>query len=246
MSGENAGTTTLKKYCAVIFDMDGVLTETSHQHFEAWQALANRLGYHLPPSVLDEVRGISRYDSLEIVLKVGNINDKFNVLEKQALADLKNKLYVSSIKSFNRDNLSVGTLPLLEYLKQNGIKIALASASNNAVQLLVNMGIIDYFDAIVDPKSVLCGKPAPDLFLKAAELLGVPPHTCIGVEDAYAGIESIKSAGMLPLGIGNKEVLTNCDLIFSSLTELHAHLKTAKILLFRRQGDGDSVSSFLT
>ena len=231
MSDDNVSTTSSKKYSAVIFDMDGVLTETSHQHFEAWQALANRLGYHLPSSVLDAVRGISRNDSLEIVLKVGNINDKFNPCEKQALADLKNKLYVSSIKTFNQENLSEGVLDLLVYLKQNGIKIALASASNNAVQLLENMKIIDYFDAVVDPKSVTNGKPAPDLFLKAAELLGVPPFTCIGVEDAYAGIESIKSAGMLPLGIGNKAVLTNCNLVFSNLTELHAYLKIAKILL---------------
>lgn len=205
---------------AVIFDMDGVLTETSKQHFLAWRRLAQDLGCDLPPSVMDEVRGISRLDSLNIVLETCGIRSQFDEAEKIALANQKNAYYLESIDSFSEADLSVGALELLGELKRRGLLIGLASASKNAPQLLKAMAIEHFFDAVVDPKSIIEGKPAPDIFIKAAELLNVNPENCIGIEDAFAGIESIKAAGMTAYGIGHKGILTNCDHIYSDLNAL--------------------------
>ena len=205
---------------AVIFDMDGVLTETSKQHFLAWRRLAQDLGCDLPQSVMDEVRGISRLESLNIVLETCGITSQFDEAEKIALANQKNAYNLESIDSFSEADLSVGALELLRELKRRGFLIGLASASKNAPQLLKAMAIEHFFDAVVDPKSIIEGKPAPDIFIKAAELLHVNPEDCIGIEDAFAGIESIKAAGMTAYGIGSKEVLTNCEHVFHNLIDL--------------------------
>lgn len=209
---------------AVVFDLDGVLTETSKAHFEAWKMLASELGFEVPAKLEDEVRGISRLDSLEIVLAHGGLNDRYTLEEKNALANHKNDLYLELIKGYTPDNLSPGAVSLLSYLRESGIKIALASASKNAPFLLKAMGITDYFDAVVDPASIENGKPEPDIFLKASELLGITPGYCIGVEDAYAGIESIIAAGMKPIGIGSKAILNNCGTVFSGLDSFHNFL----------------------
>ncbi len=206
---------------AVIFDMDGVLTETSHQHFLAWKMLAQKLGYDLPNAVNDQVKGISRLESLEIVLKAGNMSDKFSDSEKVQMADDKNAIYQSLIKEFTKENVSEGALELLKSLKENNIKIGLASVSKNAPFLLEAMEISEYFDVVVDPREIKHGKPAPDIFLMAAKKLGAAPENCIGVEDAYAGVESIKSAKMTPVGIGTKEVLSNCETVLSNLNEVN-------------------------
>jgi beta-phosphoglucomutase len=211
---------------AFIFDMDGVLTETSKQHFLAWRRLAQELGCDLPQFVMDEVRGISRLDSLNIVLETCGIASKFDEAQKIALANQKNAYYLESIDAFSEADLSDGALELLGELKRRGFLIGLASASKNAPQLLKAMGIEHFFDAVVDPKAINEGKPAPDIFIKAAELLNVKPEHCIGIEDAYAGIESIKAAGMIAYGIGSKEVLTNCDHVFHNLKDLNASLST--------------------
>jgi beta-phosphoglucomutase len=206
---------------AVIFDMDGVLTETSRQHFLAWKQLAKELGFEITEDINEKVKGISRLESLDIVLKAGNMEDKFTETEKVQLADKKNLIYQSLIKEFTKENLSDGALIILKALQENGVKIALASVSKNAQFLLEAMEIKDYFNAIVDPREVLNGKPAPDIFLMAAQKLSIDPIHCIGIEDAFAGVEAIKSAGMKPIGIGNKKVLHNCDMVFDSLLEVN-------------------------
>lgn len=205
--------------------MDGVLTETSRQHFLAWRRLAKELGCELPDSVMDDVRGISRRASLEIVLETCGIASHFDDAEKITLANQKNAYYLESIVSFTEADLSVGALELLRELKRRGFLIGLASASKNAPQLLKAMAIEHFFDAVVDPNSINEGKPAPEIFIKAAELLNVSPVNCIGIEDAYAGIESIKAAGMIAYGIGKKENLTNCDHVFDNLIDLLEHLE---------------------
>jgi beta-phosphoglucomutase len=206
---------------AVIFDMDGVLTETSRQHFLAWKQLAKELGFEITEDINEKVKGISRLESLDIVLKAGNMEDKFTETEKVQLADKKNLMYQSLIKEFTKENLSDGALILLKALQENDVKIALASVSKNAQFLLEAMEIKDYFDAIVDPREVLNSKPAPDIFIMAAQMLDINPINCIGIEDAFAGVEAIKSAGMKPIGIGNKKVLHNCDTVFDSLSEVN-------------------------
>ncbi|MDF2533028.1 MAG: beta-phosphoglucomutase, partial [Clostridia bacterium] len=196
---------------AVIFDMDGVLTETSRQHYLAWKLLAKGLGFEIGEEINEKVKGISRLESLNIVLSAGNMVDKYSAAEKAELADKKNLIYKGLIKEFTKENLSEGALELLISLRDNNIKIGLASVSKNAQFLLEAMEIRDYFDVVVDPSEIKQGKPAPDIFRMAAMKLGVEPKNCIGVEDAFAGIESIKAAGMKPIGIGDKEILTNCD-----------------------------------
>jgi beta-phosphoglucomutase len=206
---------------AVIFDMDGVLTETSRQHYLAWKQLAKDLNFDITDEINDQIKGISRLESLDIVLRAGNIVDKFTETEKMQLADKKNSIYQSLIKEFTDENLSEGALLLLKTLKDKGVKIALASVSKNAQFLLEAMGIKDYFDAIVDPSEIVHGKPAPDIFIMAAQKLGVEPKNCIGIEDAFAGVEAIIRAGMKPIGIGNKKVLYNCDTVFDNLSEVN-------------------------
>ncbi len=203
----------------IIFDMDGVLTETSHQHFEAWQKLAQSLGYSLGDEIMDQVRGISRMASLDIVLEAGGKKDQFTHDEKVALATKKNDIYLDLIHAFSPENLSDGVSELLKMLKEKQFKIALASASKNAPFLLEAMGIEAYFDAVVNPASIEKGKPAPDIFLKGAELLTLSPQECVGVEDAYAGIESIKAANMKAIGIGSKDVLSNCEDVYPDIVQ---------------------------
>lgn len=205
---------------AVIFDMDGVLTETSKQHYLAWKHLAKDLNFEITEKINEQVKGISRLESLDIVLSAGNMVDKYTATEKLQLADKKNLIYQSLIKEFTKDNLADGALLILKVLRENGIKIALASVSKNAEFLLEAMEIKDYFDVVVDPSEVVQGKPAPDIFIMAAQKLGVEPKNCIGIEDAFAGVEAIKRAGMKPIGIGNKEVLHNCDVVFDNLTKV--------------------------
>jgi beta-phosphoglucomutase len=213
----------MKMIEAVIFDMDGVLTETSKQHYLAWKQLAEDLGFEITDKINEDLKGISRLESLDIVLRAGNMVDKFTDCEKNQLADRKNLIYQSLIKEFTKENLSVGALELLIALKNSNIKIALASVSKNAQFLLEAMEIRDYFDVVVNPSEVKNGKPAPDIFLMAAQKLGVEPRNCVGIEDAYAGVEAIKSAGMKPIGIGNKEILNNCDIVYKNLGEINTN-----------------------
>lgn len=213
------------KIKAVVFDLDGVLTETSKAHYKAWKALAVSMGFDVPEHLEDEVRGISRLASLDIVLNYGGKSDDFSHDEKVALAEQKNDHYLSLIEAYSPEDLSHGAIELLDFLKMKGMKIALASASKNAPFLLKAMDIEHYFDAVVDPSQVKHGKPAPDIFEKAAQLLDVPTDACIGVEDAFAGIESILAAGMQPIGIGSKDHLTNCEVVLSGLDSLKNHFE---------------------
>lgn len=211
----------MSKLQGVIFDLDGVLTYTSRQHFQAWQELSKTLGYHLSEQVNERLKGISRLESLEIVLEAGNLAGKFSNREKQRLAEQKNAFYQQLIQRFTRENLAEGALELLKALKEKDIKLGLASVSHNARFLLEAMDIEKYFDAVADPKQVKQGKPAPDIFLLAANQLKVRPEQCIGVEDAYAGIQAIISAGMTAVGVGSRQELSNCKTVVQSLAELN-------------------------
>lgn len=205
---------------AMIFDMDGVITSSSNEHFLAWKELVKPMGYTLSDQVYDDVKGISRMESLDIVLNDIGRRDTFSPEEKTELATKKNKIYLDMIASFNETNLFDGTVELLELLKQKKIKIALGSASKNGPMLLKNMGIIDYFDFIVNPANIKHGKPAPDIFIAAAEYFQVDSATCVGVEDAVAGIQAIKTAGMFAIGIGDENQLNQADVVYDGLKEI--------------------------
>lgn len=210
---------------AVIFDLDGVLTETSTQHFEAWKAVAKLIGVDIDMKVNEELKGVSREESLRIILKHGGILDKYSEGDIEKLCFCKNEYYKQLISKFTSTNLFEGVIELFKYLKGRGVKIAIGSASLNAPTLIEAMGLKEYVDYIVNPSRVK-GKPAPDIFLKAAEALGVNPSDCAGVEDAIAGIKAIKAAGMYAIGIGKPEVLKEADIVFKTIAEFVVFFST--------------------
>ena len=160
------------KIKCVIFDMDGVITSSSDQHFEAWGIMVDGMGEKLDLAVEVDTRGVSRMASLDVILKSIDMVDAFSQKEKLEMATTKNKDYVNLISKFTPDNLYEGIYNMLVELKYRGIKIALGSASRNGPLLLEKMQITSFFDYVVDPSRIVHGKPAPDIFLKAAEEIG--------------------------------------------------------------------------
>lgn len=191
---------------AVLFDLDGVITDTAEYHYRAWRALAEEIGIKGVNRAFNEkLKGVSREDSLKKILALGN--KRVSASEFKALAARKNENYVQMIQEVTPDDIYPGISNLLTDLREEGIKIALASASKNGPFLLEKMGLISAFDAIADPAAVAASKPAPDIFIAAAEAVGVNPVDAIGLEDSLAGIQAIKAAGALPIGVGRVEDL---------------------------------------
>ena len=191
---------------AVLFDLDGVITDTAEYHYLAWKALAEELGIEgVNRSFNEQLKGVSRDDSLQKILDLGQLT--VSPEEFAALADRKNRNYVDMIQKVSPKDIYPGILELLQALREKGIKIALASASKNGPFLLKQMDIEAYFDAVADPAKVAASKPAPDIFLAAAEQVEVPISDCIGIEDAKAGIQAIQAAGALPVGVGKAQDL---------------------------------------
>lgn len=202
-----------------IFDLDGVLTETSEQHYMAWKVLADELQIPFDKVFNEKLKGISRMESLELILTNSAKPTLLTDTIKKDLANKKNELYKQLIADFTPNQLFEGVTLLFKELKAKGIKIALASASKNAPSLLKNMGIYQEFDYIVDPSSVEKGKPDPAIFLKAADELQIDPKYCIGFEDAFAGVQAIKAAGMYAIGIGSPDLLSQADEIYNHIKE---------------------------
>ena len=198
---------------AVLFDLDGIITDTAEYHYLAWKALAEELGIEgVNRSYNEQLKGVSRDDSLQKILDLGQLTVSSE--EFAELADRKNRNYVDMIQKVSPRDIYPGILELLRALREKGIKIALASASKNGPFLLKQMDIEDYFDAVADPAKIAVSKPAPDIFLAAAEQVGVPISACIGIEDAQAGIQAIQAAGALPVGVGKAEDLgASIDLV---------------------------------
>ncbi|CAN7756145.1 beta-phosphoglucomutase [Pseudorhodoferax sp. LjRoot39] len=203
---------------AFIFDLDGVLTDTARQHLAAWGALARMLQLPFDAAMEDRLRGLSRMDSLELVL--GSAAGRFSAERKQALAEHKNAAYVDAIAGLTPADLLPGALAALQAVRSGGWGLALASASRNAPTVLARLGVAQLFDHVVDPASVACGKPAPDIFLAAAQALNVAPVHCVGIEDAPAGVQAIRAAGMFAVGIGDPQVLHGADLVLPDLLGL--------------------------
>ncbi|KTD88638.1 beta-phosphoglucomutase [Paenibacillus etheri] len=206
---------------AFIFDLDGVITDTAKYHYEAWKQLAEELGIHFDLEFNEQLKGIDRMASLEKILsQLSDGGSSFTLEQKQEWADRKNNNYKRLIRTVDESEILPGILELFHDLKQAGIPIGLASASRNAGTLLRQLKVESYINVIADPESVAHGKPAPDIFLKAAEALGVDPRYCVGVEDAEAGVQAIKSAGMFAVGVGDAEILSKADYIVSETSKL--------------------------
>ncbi|KXG45023.1 beta-phosphoglucomutase [Tepidibacillus decaturensis] len=203
---------------AVIFDLDGVITDTAEYHYLAWKQLAEELGLPFDRQFNEKLKGVGRMDSLELILQQGN--KSYTIEEKISLANRKNDHYKQLIQKITPNDLLPGILPLLKELKTNGVKIALASASKNAFTVIDKLQVGEYFDTIVDAGKIVKGKPDPEIFMVAAEQLKVPVQNCVGIEDAEAGIRAIKEANMFAVGVGNEDSMHQADLIVKDTNEL--------------------------
>jgi beta-phosphoglucomutase len=196
---------------ACLFDLDGVVVDTAKYHFIAWKALAEELGFEFTLEDNERLKGVSRMQSLEILLEIGNL--RVSDREKLAMAEKKNALYVSYIEKMTPEETLPGVEQFLQELRTAGIRIALGSASKNAPMILERIQLSGMFDAIVDGNSITEAKPNPEVFLKGAEKLGVLPENCVVFEDAIAGIEAAQNANMYSVGIGDPETLDFADMV---------------------------------
>ncbi|MCS0629988.1 beta-phosphoglucomutase [Telluria mixta] len=203
------------RFKAVIFDLDGVITDTAHYHYLAWKRLADSVEAPFDEAFNEQLKGVDRMGSLELIL--ARAPRTYTPEDKRALADKKNAHYQELIATMTPDDLLPGALRALEDVRAAGLKIGLASVSRNAFTVLDRLGIRDRFDDVVDAATVVNGKPDPEIFLTAAAHLGVDPQDCLGVEDAVAGVASIKDAGMFAVGVGSPEVLQRADRVIPSM-----------------------------
>ena len=211
------------KIKACLFDLDGVLVDTAIYHFKAWKQLANSLGFDFTEEQNEQLKGISRMESLDRILNWGNLQKSEE--EKVALATQKNEWYVAMIEQMTPAEVLNGTVDFLTSIKNAGYRIALGSASKNSAIILQRTNLAHFFDAIVDGNLVSKSKPDPEVFLKGAELLGMKAQECLVFEEAIAGIEAANRAGMRSIGIGSPEVLTEATIVERVLSRLSvAHL----------------------
>jgi beta-phosphoglucomutase len=203
----------------VVFDLDGVITDTAHFHFLAWQRLAQSLGLPFDHAFNETLKGIDRMGSLDRILAQGTAT--YTPQEKLALARQKNEQYVELISTMDSSQLLPGALPLLCELRSKGIRTGLASVSRNAPLVLNRLGIAHLFDHVVDVASIERPKPDPEIFATAAARLGLDVTSCIGIEDAVAGVTSIKGAGMYAVGVGDPAVLHEADEVIPGLDHFH-------------------------
>ena len=204
--------------CGIIFDLDGVIVDTAKYHYLAWRKLANSIGIDFSETQNEQLKGVSRVKSLETILEWGG---KF--LDEATFSDLmqrKNDDYLSYISTMNADEILDGVEDVLHYLKSKHIPMALGSASKNAVPILKQVGLYEMFDAIVDGNDVTKAKPDPEVFLKAADRIGVAPNEAVVFEDSLAGIEAANRVNMISIGIGSADVLTDADYVFQNFLQI--------------------------
>jgi len=198
-----------------LFDLDGVIVDTAKYHFLAWKRLATELDINFTLEDNELLKGVSRMASLDIILGLGNL--ELDESKKVELATRKNDWYVEYITKMAADEILPGALEFLKTAKNQGIKIALGSASKNAGTILDRLAITPLFDAIISGNEVSKAKPDPEVFLLGAKSLGIKPAECIVFEDAQAGVEAARNAGMRCVGIGQPEILGKADLVVDGL-----------------------------
>jgi beta-phosphoglucomutase len=208
---------------AFLFDLDGVLVDTAGFHYQAWRRMANSLGFDFTHEFNETLKGVSRMESLDLILALGNVTLPDE--RKLALAAQKNEWYLELVNQMTPADILPGVNAFLAQIKQIGeqghpIKIALGSVSKNAPLILERVGLSHIFNAIIDGTKITHSKPDPEVFLKGAAELNVRPEECIVFEDAVAGIEAAKRGNMFALGIGSPDVLTQADLVVPSLEHL--------------------------
>ncbi|MDE5803623.1 MAG: beta-phosphoglucomutase [Lachnospiraceae bacterium] len=206
------------KYQAVIFDLDGVICHTDKYHYLAWKQMADDLNIHFDEEINNRLRGVSRMESLEIILE--GSSRTFSDAEKEKLAAEKNERYVNLLGEMTAADLSGEVWETLEQLRGKGLKLAIGSSSRNAKLILGRLGLKDYFEAVSDGTNIAKSKPNPEVFLKAAEFLHIEPDKCLVVEDAKAGIEAAKNGGFDSAGIGEAAASKDVTYAISSFGDL--------------------------
>ncbi len=202
---------------AIIFDLDGVLVDTAKLHYKAWKQLADEIAIPFDEAANEGLKGVSRMDSLKILL---GGRKHFPSEEMVELTERKNQYYLKYVETLSQKDLLPGALDILAIVRYKGLKTALASASRNAKNIINRVGILSFFDVVVDGNDIVNGKPDPELFLKTSEYLEIVPSHCVVIEDAAVGIQAAKRAGMYAIGIGKPEILEEADMVIRHLDEL--------------------------
>lgn len=203
---------------AVIFDLDGVICHTDQYHYQAWKTIADRLSIPFDERINARMRGVSRLESLEILLEQSGKN--FSQEEKERLAEEKNRIYQAFLRKMTPADLERKTFRALNTLREMNLKLAIGSSSRNTALILHRLGLDGFFDAVADGTQIKHSKPDPEVFLLAASLLGVQPSRALVVEDAPAGIQAAKAGGFLAAGLGDAAQVFETDFPISALNDL--------------------------
>ncbi|MGP4060383.1 beta-phosphoglucomutase [Halobacillus sp. H74] len=203
---------------AVVFDLDGVITDTAHYHYLAWGKIAEELDIPFDPSVNENLKGVSRQESLRVILDHGGKEDKFSKSEMEKLASQKNEYYKEMIQELTPEDVLPGIMELITEIKNENIPLGVASASKNAPTVLRALEMDHLFEYCADASRMKRSKPDPEIFLTVCEALEARPEHSIGIEDARVGIEAIKKAGMYAVGVGKN--LEEADLTWESTEHL--------------------------
>ncbi|MDP5100964.1 MAG: beta-phosphoglucomutase [Nonlabens sp.] len=203
---------------AFIFDLDGVIVDTAKFHFIAWQRLAASLGINFTEHENEQLKGVSRVDSLKKILEWGN--EELSPADFQLKMNQKNEEYLDLIESLDTTDILPGVQDFLIALRSKNQPIALGSASKNARPILEKLQIIDFFEVIVDGTNVTKAKPDPEVFLSACQQLHMPAHKSIVFEDSVAGVQAANNAGMLSIGLGDANTLHEASVVFESFTDM--------------------------
>lgn len=208
----------LNRIKGAIFDLDGVIVDTAKYHYLAWKRLAEQRGIPFTERDNERLKGVSRMRSLDIILELGGLTLPDE--EKEAMAKYKNELYLDYIRRMDESEILPGAKEYMASLRAKGVRIALGSASRNAAFILERVGLGDMFDAVIDGTKVSKAKPDPEVFLVACESLGLTPRDCAVYEDAAAGVQAAKAAGIYVVGIGTADVLGEADEVVAGLHAL--------------------------
>ncbi len=203
---------------AFIFDLDGVITETSEYHFLAWKTVCKKIGYDLSRKKNEELKGVNRNKCLDMIMEWGKI--RLSEKEIESLLEAKNNIYKDYIKDLNENDVCEGVLHFINDAIKNNIKIALYSASRNAKRILCQLKIIDLFTVIIDGNNVSNAKPDPEGFKIAADLTKTNTKDCVVFEDSISGIEGANKLNMYTVGIGSRDVLKNADVVYKGFKNL--------------------------
>jgi beta-phosphoglucomutase len=206
----------MKKEKTFIFDLDGVIVDTARYHYQAWQKLAQELGVDFTPEHNEQLKGVSRVRSLDIILELGNL--EATQAQKNVWLHQKNQDYLSYLVNVDESEILPGVMAVLLHLKEKNQKIVLGSASKNARPILEKTGILPLFDAIVDGNDVTNAKPDPEVFMQGAVKVGSTPLDCIVFEDSVAGVQAANIASMTSVGIGEAAVLKEAKFVFPSFS----------------------------